>query len=70
MDTFAYFPSRLHWTAQQLADAVPLRLHELYAFDAARDTASCTAANGERRRRPAAHAYAARSALPARFGIR
>ena len=70
MDTFAYFPARPHWTAQQLTDAVPMRLHELYAFDAARDTAGCAAANGERKRRQAALSYAARSALPARFGIR
>ena len=70
MDTFAYFPARPHWTAQQLTDAVPLRLHELYAFDATRDTADCAAANGERNRRQAARSYAARSALPARFGIR
>ncbi|MGJ4729864.1 hypothetical protein [Luteimonas sp. SDU101] len=69
MDTFAHFPTRLHWTAQQLTDAVPLRLHELYAFDAARGAACPGAANGERRTRPAANAYAVRSPLPARFGI-
>ena len=70
MDTFAYFPARPHWTAQQLTDAVPLRLHELYAFDAATSADSGAAANGERRRARAADAYAARSSLPARFGIR
>ncbi len=68
MDNFAHFPAHLHWTAQQLADAVPLRLHELYAFDATRD--ACGAANGGRRRRPMANGYAARASLPARFGIR
>ena len=68
MNTFPHFPSHLHWTAQQLADAVPLRLHELYAFDAARDAGG--AANSERRRRPVASAYAARASLPARFDIR
>ena len=29
-----YFPSQLHWTSEQLADAVPMRLHQLFAFDA------------------------------------
>jgi hypothetical protein len=37
MNADVYFPSQLHWTAQQLAEAVPLRLHELFAFDAGRD---------------------------------
>ncbi len=68
MDTFAHFPTRLHWTAQQLTDAVPLRLHELYAFDASREPAR-GAANGTRRSRPAPERYSARSQLPARFGI-
>ena len=27
------FPSQLHWNAQDIADAVPLRLFELYVFD-------------------------------------
>ena len=68
MHTFPHFPSRPHWTAQQLTDAVPLRLHELYVFDAAVDGAS-RAANGERRARPAPDHYVARSQLPARFGV-
>ena len=34
MNAFDRFPARLHWNAQQLADAVPLRLHELPAFRA------------------------------------
>ena len=29
MHAFVDFPSQLHWSAEQLADAVPLRLHEL-----------------------------------------
>ena len=29
------FPSQLHWDAQDIADAVPLRLFELYVFDPA-----------------------------------
>ena len=29
-----FFPAQLHWTSEELADAVPLRLHQLFAFDA------------------------------------
>ena len=36
MNANVYFPSQLNWTAQELAEAVPLRLHELFAFDAGR----------------------------------
>lgn len=32
MNTSTQFPSRLHWTAQDLADAIPLRLSEVVAF--------------------------------------
>ncbi len=35
MNAFVVFPEHLHWTAQQLTEAVPLRLHELFPFDAA-----------------------------------
>ncbi len=34
-NAFLAFPDSLHWSAQDLADAVPLRLFELYAFDPA-----------------------------------
>lgn len=37
MNADVYFPSQPHWSAQELAEAVPLRLHELFAFDASRD---------------------------------
>ena len=37
MNADDYFPSQLHWSAQELAEAVPLRLHELVAFDVGRD---------------------------------
>lgn len=70
MNVFAYFPSRPHWTSQQLADAVPPRLHELFAFDLAHTGPDRCAANGERRRRHADASYAQRSALPARFDVR
>lgn len=35
---FVFFPEQLHWTAQELTEAVPLRLHEIYAFDAGVDS--------------------------------
>lgn len=34
-NAFLAFPDSLHWSAQDVADAVPLRLSELYAFDPA-----------------------------------
>jgi hypothetical protein len=37
MNAFHDFPSVLHWTAQDLADAVPLHLSELQDFDAGRE---------------------------------
>ncbi|MGO4774882.1 hypothetical protein AB4084_05075 [Lysobacter sp. 2RAB21] len=35
------------WNAQQLADAVPLRLHQLIDFDQARDAGNTRSANAE-----------------------
>ena len=70
MNAFAHFPTRLHWTAQQLADAVPLRLHELDVFDAARDAGNApaaNAANASQARRGGA--YLRPAALHARFRI-
>lgn len=32
MNASVFFPSQLNWTSQELAEAVPLRLHELFAF--------------------------------------
>ena len=37
MNASVFFPSQPHWTAQELAEAVPRRLHELFAFDAQHD---------------------------------
>ena len=34
MNLRTHFPERLHWTADPLVDAVPPRLHQLFAFDA------------------------------------
>jgi len=33
MNTYPDLPFDLHWDSQQLADAVPLKIHELSAFD-------------------------------------
>ena len=46
MNASVFFPSQPHWTAQELAEAVPLRLHELFAFDAGRGGALADSANG------------------------
>jgi hypothetical protein len=48
---FLAFPAQLHWSAQDLADAVPLRLFELFAFDPAdaMPSANRTPARGGRR---------------------
>ena len=49
MNANVFFPSQLNWTSQELADAVPLRLHELFAFAAVREE---RAANGPAPCRP------------------
>ena len=46
MNANVFFPSQPHWTSQELAEAVPLRLHELFAFDAGRNGAIVDSANG------------------------
>jgi len=70
MNAFDRFPTHLHWNAQQLADAVPLRLHELPAFRAEEGPVA-RAANAPRRAaaRPAA-GYRAVAPLSAHFRIR
>ena len=74
MNASVFFPTLLHWTAQDLADAVPLRLHELFAFDAASDGAATASANAETARAQATRArprdYRHQSGLPATFRIR
>jgi hypothetical protein len=67
---FVFFPEHLHWTAQQLAEAVPLRLHQLYAydigaFDAGRDGRGAPAAHS-----PARLEFAPCPPLPERFSVR
>ena len=47
MNAFVALPNAFNWTPQQLAEAVPLRLHEAHAFDAL-DSDTLPAANGLR----------------------
>lgn len=53
MKTQLPFPHALNWTAQDIADAVPLRLFEMFAYDAdkhpARDAGNVTNAASSRR---------------------
>lgn len=65
MNAFLDFPERLHWDAQQLADAVPLRLFELLAFDPAdaRPSANLDAPRAARSRGHSYLPYPAQSSL-------
>lgn len=70
MNTYPDFPSRLHWSAHALADAVPLRLFELYRFDADDGTSG----NAGRFGRPMASrelrgSYVRPAPLPTRFSV-
>lgn len=66
------FPFRLQWNAQQLADAVPLRLSELFAFDAGGDATQASNARrvGPPRATRVPGHYAGQSALPDLFRVR
>ena len=64
-----YFPSRLHWSSEQLADAVPLRLHQLFAFDAS-ITGVDESANALPMRRAPARPFVPATPAPAVFRIR
>jgi hypothetical protein len=66
------FPFHLQWTSHDLADAVPLRLHEMFDFDASRDGPVATSADGlarAPRRDWRASGYRLLSNLPAFFRI-
>ena len=67
MNAFVVFPSHLHWNAQQLAEAVPLRLHEMFAYDAG---AQAAVAGNAQPASPPRRAYAPRSPMPERFSVR
>lgn len=68
MSAYPAFPDRLHWDADALADAVPRRLHELFAYQAPVD--ACRSANAPRIAppRPLRMAYA-RIPMSTRFRI-
>jgi hypothetical protein len=59
----------LRWTAQDITDAVPLRLHQLDLFDAA-SQGDANASNGPRQRLRIAHGYRGDPAPVAPFRIR
>ena len=60
---------RLQWTSQDIADAVPLRLHEIDLFDAASHD-DANASNEPRQRLRIAHGYRNDPAPAERFRIR
>ena len=71
MNAFPATPfDTLHWTAQDIADAVPLRLHQIALFDAAdaRDD-NASAANEPRQRLRIAHGYRGDAVPEPRFRI-
>ncbi|KGM53191.1 hypothetical protein N800_06890 [Lysobacter daejeonensis GH1-9] len=68
MNASSHFPASLHWSAQELAAAVPLRLFELLDFDAPRDDARA-ANNAATPRRALRAGYACNAALPAHFHV-
>ena len=59
------FPFDLSWTPQDLADAAPLRLSDLAAFDADAATAANAAEREPMRRDWRQHDYIRATALPA-----
>ena len=60
MNGFLALPNAFNWTREQLADAVPLRLHAAVVFDAD-DNEVLLAANSLRRRLPPTGYLPARS---------
>jgi hypothetical protein len=71
MNATVFFPPQLHWTAQELAEAVPLRLHQLFAFDAVRDGAPADIDNtGSTWHQRQSRNYLPASPSPAFFRVR
>lgn len=69
--THAAFPFHLNWDADQLAAAVPLRLHQLFAIGHVGATEHETSANqAPQVRRPRPSSYLPGSALPVLFRVR
>jgi len=69
MNTTSTFPYRLHWTAQDIADAVPLRLFELFSFDAGADGADLERSANQLPRHSWRGAYLRIGELPASFRV-
>ena len=67
------YPFDLRWTPQDLAEAVPLRLHQMFAFDVDGDTACAMAsANSETQARRVGlmHGFLPAADFHPRFTIR
>ena len=70
MNTHSNFPDQLHWTSHDLANAVPLRLFEMFAFDATlADAAVGPCANQTTRRHPWPGSYLPPAPPSARFRV-
>ena len=69
MNADVYFPSRPNWTARELTAAVPLRLHEVFAFNAGRDEPASNAAHPPQRL-PQRDGYLPATPAPPFFRIR
>ncbi|MFC3550371.1 hypothetical protein ACFOLC_05025 [Lysobacter cavernae] len=65
MKAHSDFPFDLHWSVQELTDAVPLRLHQLVRFDAECVEAANIAVQAAQRRGWQQPGYANCRALPA-----
>jgi hypothetical protein len=68
MNASSHFPSSLHWSSQELAAAIPLRLFELLDFDAA-DHRAGAANTATTARRALREGYTRNAALPAHFHV-
>lgn len=68
MYAYPALPPQFHWSAEQLADAVPRRLHQLPVFQAGGDLPE--ACNGLHKPRRPTRGYLPASYLPAAFRVR
>lgn len=70
MYAYPALPPQFHWSAEQLADAVPRRLHQLPVFQAGGDLPeACNGPHKHKHQRPA-RGYLPASDLPAAFRVR
>lgn len=68
MHAINHIAPTFHWTPAQLADAVPLRLSELFAYTSARN-AACAPGKAPRRHTRPAPGYLPAEALAPRFRV-